>query len=78
MATGTLDEAALSQFWPNVMSMLILAAISVSVLVLTPWGIDPMYSGLSHFLTFWPLLLLAILTYVAKVKLDDQDREVPE
>lgn len=77
MTSDTLDEAALSQFWPTIMALLILATMSVSMLLFTPWGIDPLYTSVSHFLTVWPLTLLAILTYIAKLKLDEGEKEVP-
>lgn len=77
MASDSLDESALSQLWPTIVAILILAGMSLSLLAFSPWGIDPLNSSLSHFLTLWPLTLLAILTYVAKVKLDDMETEVP-
>lgn len=77
MSSDSLDEAALSQFWPTIMTLLILGGMSVAHLAIAPWGRDPLYSSISHFLTFWPLTLLAVLIYVAKTKLDDAEREVP-
>lgn len=77
MASDALDTWELGQVLTNVMPMLILTTLSVSLLVLSPWGIDLLYSGLTHFFTFWPLLLLAILTYITYVKLAEEEKEVP-
>lgn len=77
MASNSDGVGELSQLWPNVVSMLILATMTVSLLALTPWGIDVLYSSITHFLILWPLLLLAVLTFVAKVKLAEGEREIP-
>lgn len=77
MVFDEFDAAELSQLFPNVVSMLIMGASTVALLALSPWGFDPLRSSLTHFFTLWPLLLLAILTYVAMVKLADEDRVVP-
>lgn len=77
MTPDEYDTAELSQVLPNVVSMLIMAVSTVALLALSPWGFDPLRSSLTHFFILWPLLLLAILTYVAVVKLGDEEREVP-
>lgn len=77
MAPDALDTWELSQLLANVVPLLILATLTASLLAASPWGIDPLYSTLAHFLILWPLLLLAVLTYVTKVKLYDEEAEVP-
>lgn len=77
MTSDSLDIWELGQVLTNVAPLVILATLSVSLLALSPWGIDPLYSTLTHFFTFWPLLLLATLTYITYVKLMEEEREVP-
>lgn len=74
MSSDSIDAWELGQLLTNVMSMVILAVLAVSLVVLSPWGIDPLYSTLSHFFTFWPLLLLAIITYIAREKLAEEEK----
>ncbi|MBX0296732.1 DUF6684 family protein [Haloarcula nitratireducens] len=38
-----------------------------------PWGMDPVYSPLHHFLTVFPLALLALVTYVAHEKINEAE-----
>lgn len=78
MASDQSEPVGFPMVWPNVVSMLILASMTVSLLALGPWGYDILYSGMTHFLILWPLLLLAILSYVTWEKLVDEDRDVPE
>lgn len=77
MASDSLDIWGLSQVWVNVVPLMIMATLTLSLLVLSPWGIDPLYSSITHFLTLWPLLLLAVLTYVTRVKLLNEEKDVP-
>lgn len=77
MRLRALDTWKLAQLWPVVMSLLILASMSASLLVLSPWEFDLITTGLTHFLTMWPLFLLAVITYVTRVKLGDEELEVP-
>lgn len=66
----------LGQLFTNVVPLLILASMAVSILVLAPWGRDLVYSSLSHFFTLFPLFVLAVITFVARTKLIDDEREV--
>lgn len=77
MKWNALDTWELAQLWPIVMSLLILASMSVTLLVFSPWGIDLPASAFTHFLTIWPLLLLATVTYITRVKLGEEEIEVP-
>lgn len=62
----------------NVVPMAILLFFVVLFLVLTPWGIDATFL-VAHFLTIFPLVLLAILTYVsASVIARDEDYDARE
>lgn len=77
MNWNALDTWELAQLWSIVVPLLILASMSVTLLVLSPWGISLPASALAHFFTIWPLLLLALITYIARVKLGEEETEVP-
>lgn len=49
----------------NLVPLVILAFMDVLFLVYNPWGWDPLMVVVTHFLTLFPLLLLAIMTYVS-------------
>lgn len=66
----------LGQLFTNIVPLLILASMAVSLVVFAPWGRDLIYSSLPHFFTLFPLFVLAFITYVARAKLIDEDREV--
>lgn len=67
----------LGQLWSNVMPLLILALMSATLLALSPWGYDLPNSLFVHFFTLFPLVVLALVTYVARAKLFDEEREIP-
>lgn len=77
MSAGPSTEQEISSLAANLAPLVILLIFIVISLVWTAWfswGVDPLYSSLHHFLTFFPLVLLALLTYVAYEKLR-QDEE---
>ncbi|MDS0284620.1 DUF6684 family protein [Haloarcula onubensis] len=49
----------------NLIPMGILLFFVVLYTVFRPWGLDPRMFVLMHFLTVFPFLLLALLTYVS-------------
>lgn len=49
----------------NLIPLGILLAMDVLYWVINPWGWDPFIVGIAHFLTIFPLLCLALLTYVS-------------
>jgi len=49
----------------NLIPLAILAVMDALFWVYNPWGWDPLMIVVAHFLTLFPLLSLAILTYVA-------------
>jgi len=49
----------------NVIPLGILLVMDVLFWVVNPWGWDPFVIVVSHFLTLFPLVLLALLTYVS-------------
>lgn len=67
----------LTQLWPVVVPLLILASLSVSLLALPYWGVDLLYSSIAQFFILLPLVLYATLVYITKAKLDSEEREVP-
>jgi len=67
----------------NIIPLGILLFLDVLFFLYNPWGWDPFYILLAHFLTLFPFLLLGILTYVSgravqrdEAKLADGDAEV--
>lgn len=49
----------------NLVPLAILAFLDAMFWLVNPWGWDPLMIVVSHFLTLFPLALLAILTYVS-------------
>lgn len=49
----------------NLIPLGILAVLDALFWVVNPWGWDPLMIVVSHFLTLFPLVLLALLTYVS-------------
>lgn len=49
----------------NIIPLGILLALDVLYWVVNPWGWDPYVLAIAHFLTIFPLLCLALLTYVS-------------
>lgn len=74
-------EQEVSDLASNIAPLIILALFVLLSLVWVfwfPWRPNPLYSSLHHFLTIFPLILLALLTYVAKTKLDEGEEEQAE
>lgn len=67
MAFLSLTEETWLDLTVNLIPLGILAFLDAMFWVYNPWGWDPFVIAVSHFLTLFPLLLLAILTYVAGV-----------
>lgn len=76
MSSDSNDVWHLGQLFSNIVPMLILLSMALTMFVLAPWGRDLLYSTLTHFFTLFPLVVLAVITYVARAKLIDEDREV--
>lgn len=71
-------EQELSSLASNIAPLIILlifVVLSLVWVVWFPWGPDPLYSSLHHFLTLFPFVLLAILTYVARKKVAEGEGE---
>jgi hypothetical protein len=49
----------------NIVPLVILAFFTVLFGIWTPWSGEPLIFAMMHVLTIFPLLLLALLTYVA-------------
>lgn len=65
MRHSILDRETLLDITVNVVPILILAFFFVLFVTWTPWTGEPLITLISHFLTLFPLVLLAIVTYVA-------------
>ena len=59
----------------NLVPLGILAILDALFWVVNPWGWDPFIVGVAHFLTLFPLLLLALLTYVSGVVIQRDEGE---
>lgn len=64
----------------NVVPLAILFVLDLLFWVVNPWGWDPLFVVVAHFLTLFPLTVLAILTYVSARVIQDDERGgvVPE
>lgn len=62
----------------NVIPLGILFVLDLLFWVVNPWGWDPFYVFVAHFLTLFPLVLLAIVTWIggAVVQRDEQRAEL--
>lgn len=62
----------------NLIPLGILLVLDLLFWVVNPWGWDPFYVLVAHFLTLFPLALLAVVTYVggAVVQRDEQRAEL--
>jgi hypothetical protein len=62
----------------NLIPLGILAFMDVLFWVVNPWGWDPMLVVISHFLTLFPFVLLALLTYVSGTIIQRDEGQVAE
>lgn len=62
----------------NLIPLGILAFMDGLFWVINPWGWDPLMIVVSHFLTLFPLLLLAVLTYVSGTVIQRDEGKVAE
>ena len=53
----------------NVVPIVVLAVLDLLVWFTNPWGWDLLYIALAHFLTLFPLFVLAVVTYLAAERL---------
>lgn len=65
MAFLNLHRETLLDVLVNVVPLVILFVLDLLFWVVTPWEFNPVVVAAAHFLTLWPLLLLALLTYVS-------------
>lgn len=57
----------------NIVPLVILVAFSLLFLAANPWGWDPLIVFFTHFLTLLPLVLLAVVSYVAGIRIQHED-----
>lgn len=67
MAFLNLTEETWLDLTVNLIPLAILLVLDALFWIVNPWGWDPFYVLMAHFLTLFPLLLLALLTYVSGV-----------
>jgi hypothetical protein len=65
MATRIFDRETLLDLTVNIVPLAIMAFFVVVFLVVNPWGVDPLASGIQFALLLAPFVLLAILTYLS-------------
>ncbi|MFC5970939.1 DUF6684 family protein [Halomarina salina] len=77
--TGTdIDRETLLDITVNLIPMGILVFFVVLFLVFTPFPPNLFIAGVSHFLTIFPLVLLALLTYVAAKVIARDEKKLEE
>lgn len=64
----------------NLIPLGILAFMEVMFIVITPWSWDPVMVFFWHFLTVFPLVVLAVVTYISGriIQRDEGDMPRPE
>ncbi|WP_232701317.1 DUF6684 family protein [Halobacterium wangiae] len=71
MNSSVFDKDTLLDLTVNIVPLFILAFFIVGYLVVNPWGFDnPLLVVVSHGLMLFTFLALAVLTYVAAVKIE--------
>lgn len=62
----------------NVVPLGILLFFTVLYAIFQPWGYDPFYFVLAHFLTVFPFLMLTLLTYFSARVISRDEEETPD
>lgn len=65
MRVPPLSRETLLDLTVNVIPLVILGFFTLLFIVVNPWGWDPFVVVLTHFLTVFPLVLLALLSYLS-------------
>lgn len=76
MATWELTGETTLDLVVNWIPLAILLFFSALFVVVNPWGWDPFVIGIAHFLTLFPFVVLAVLSYVSGlyVQRDEQSK----
>lgn len=77
MATRIFDRETLLDLTVNVVPLVIIAFFVVAFLVVNPWGVDPLASGIQFALLLAPFVLLAILTYLSGKAIAGDEKRSP-
>lgn len=67
MSFRNLTDETVLDLTVNLIPLGILAFMDALFWVINPWGWDPLMIAVSHFLTLFPLAVLALVTYVSGV-----------
>lgn len=62
----------------NVVPLGILLFFIVLYTLIQPWGFDPFYFVVMHFLTVFPFIMLTLLTYVSAKMIGRDEDETPD
>jgi len=77
MATRIFDRETLLDLTVNIVPLAIMAFFVVVFLVVNPWGVDPLASGIQFALLLAPFVLLAILTYISGKAIAGDEKRAP-
>jgi hypothetical protein len=77
MATRIFDRETLLDLTVNIVPLAIMAFFVVVFLVVNPWGVDPLASGIQFALLLAPFVLLAILTYLSGKAIAGDEKRAP-
>ena len=78
MAFLDLTEETWLDLTVNMIPLGILAFMEVMFWVINPWGFDPVIVFFWHFLTLFPLTVLALLTYFSGRIVQRDEGEMPQ
>lgn len=62
----------------NLVPLGILLLLDLLFWVVNPWGWDPFVLAIAHFLVIFPLLCLALLTYVSGLAIQEAEGKVED
>ncbi|SHL62376.1 DUF6684 family protein [Haladaptatus paucihalophilus] len=74
MCAWQLNRETVLDLSVNIIPLGILLFFSILFMIVNPWGWDPFPIVLTHFLTLFPFVLLAILSYIAGLKIQSEEQ----
>jgi hypothetical protein len=79
MNSSVFDKDTILDLTVNIVPLFILAFFAVAYLVVNPWGMeDLLIPVISHAILLFTFLSLAVLTYVAAVRIEGTENEAGE
>jgi hypothetical protein len=77
MATRIFDRDTLLDLTVNIIPLVIIAFFVVAFVLVNPWGVDPLASGIQFALLIAPFVLLAVLTYISGKAIAGDEKRAP-